>query len=260
MIVAGLLGHFAADQIARGLEVEHENLRLQQRGLDVLAFVRFLAFEQGDENAERREQSGGKIGDRNADAHRPLPRQAGNRHQPAHALRDLIEAGPVGVGPVLAEAGNAGIDQARIDLGEGLIVDAEPLLHVGAEILHHDVGLLDHALERGQSRRRLQIERHAALVAVQVLKVRTLARPAHRLFRSRRRFDLDDIGAPIGELAHAGRSRPHPGEIEHREAGESFRSAGKGHCWRLRCRSRPASFCRRQSTLRRAGKGRTSPI
>ncbi len=153
MIVAGLLGDLAADQIARRLKIEHENLRLQQRGLDVLALVRFLALEQRDQDAERREQSGAEIGDRNADAHRPLPRQAGDRHQPAHALRDLVEAGPVGVRPVLAEAGNAGIDQARIDLGEGLVVDAEPLFHVGAEILHHDVGLLDHALERGEPRR-----------------------------------------------------------------------------------------------------------
>ncbi len=131
----------------------------------------FLALQQRDQDAERREQSGAEIGDRNADAHRPLPRQAGDRHQAAHALRDLIEARPVGVGAVLAEAGNAGIDEARIDLGERLVVDAEPLLHVGAEILDHDVGLLDHALEGGEAFGRLQIERHAALVAVQVLKV-----------------------------------------------------------------------------------------
>ena len=216
----------------------------------------FLAFEQRDQDAERREQPGAEIGDRNADAHRPLPRQAGDRHQPAHALRDLIEARPVGIGAVLAEAGNAGIDDARIDLGERLVVDAEPLLHVGAEILHHDVGLLDHALERGEPFGRLQIERHAALVAVQVLKVAALARAAHRLFHARRRLDLDDIGAPVGELAHAGRARPHAGEIEHGEARKSFRSAGKGHCWRLQGRF----IAGRIFAGRYAGRARTSPI
>ena len=169
----------------------------------------------------------------NADAHRSLPRQAGDRHQPAHALRDLVEAGPVGVGAGLAEAGNAGIDEARIDLGERLVVDPEPLLHVGAEILHHDIGLLHHALEGGEPFGRLQVERHAALVAMQVLEVGALARPAHRLFQSGRRLDLDDIGAPVGELAHAGRSRAHAGQIEHREARKRFRSMGKRHCWRL---------------------------
>ena len=41
-----------------------------------------------------------EVGDRDADAHRPLPGQPGDRHQPAHALRDLVEARPVGIGPV----------------------------------------------------------------------------------------------------------------------------------------------------------------
>src|SRR6516225_9931773 len=39
MIVAGLLRHFALDQIARALKVEHKNLRLQQRGFDILALL-----------------------------------------------------------------------------------------------------------------------------------------------------------------------------------------------------------------------------
>ena len=55
----------------------------------------------------RAEEAGGEIGDRDADAHRALPRQAGDRHQPAHALRDLVEARAGRVGPVLAEAGDA---------------------------------------------------------------------------------------------------------------------------------------------------------
>ena len=178
-------------------------------------------------------RSGAQIGDRNADAHRALPGQAGHRHQSAHALRDLVEARPVGVGAVLAEAGDAGVNQLRIDLRQRLVVDAEALLHVGPEILDHDVGLLDHALERGDAFRLLQIERHAPLVAVQVLKVAAFARAAHRLFHARRRFDLDDVGAPIGELAHAGRPRSHAGQVENGKARESFRSAGKGHCGRL---------------------------
>ena len=78
----------------------------------MLPLARLLALEQRRENAERAEQSGGEIGDRDADAHRPLPGQAGDRHQPAHALRDLIEARPAGVRPVLAEAGDAAVDDA----------------------------------------------------------------------------------------------------------------------------------------------------
>ena len=113
----------------------------------MLALLRLFALEQRHQNAERAKQSRGEIGDRDADAHRPLPGQAGDRHQPAHALRDLVEARPSRIGAGLPETGNAGIDELRIDLAQLRIVDAEPALHVRAKILDHDVGLLHHALE-----------------------------------------------------------------------------------------------------------------
>ena len=92
MVVAGLLGDFLLHQPARGLEVEHEDLGLQQRGLHPLALARDLALEQRGEDAHGAEQAGGEVGDGNADPHRAFARRAGDRHQPAHALRDLIEA------------------------------------------------------------------------------------------------------------------------------------------------------------------------
>ena len=70
------------------------------------------------------------------------------------------------VGAVLAEAGNAAIDDLRIDPAQALIVDAELFLHVGPEILDHDVGLFGKPLEHFQPLRVLQIERHRTLVAV----------------------------------------------------------------------------------------------
>ena len=141
MIVAGLLRDVLFHQPARGLEIQHEDLRLQQRGLHPLAFARNLALQQRGEDAHGAEQAGGEIGDGNADPHRPFAGRAGDRHQPAHALRDLIEAGPLVIGAVLAEAGDAAIDDARIDLLHALIVDAELGLDVGTEILDHHVGL-----------------------------------------------------------------------------------------------------------------------
>ena len=46
--------------------------------------------------------------------------------KPAHALHDLVDAGPVLVGAVLAEGGNAGEDEARIDGLQRLVVEAKP--------------------------------------------------------------------------------------------------------------------------------------
>ena len=51
VIVAGLAGDFAAHGPARGLEIEHEDLRLQQRGVNPLALAGIFALQQGDENA-----------------------------------------------------------------------------------------------------------------------------------------------------------------------------------------------------------------
>ena len=120
------------------------------------------------------------------------------------------------VGAVLAEAGDAAVDDALVDLLQRLVVDAEPVLHVGPEVLDHDVGLLDQPQERGAARRVLQVERDAALVAVQVLEVGALARAARSLAAAlvRRHLDLDDVGAPVGELAHAGRAGAHAGQVE----------------------------------------------
>ena len=53
--------------------------------------------------------------------------------------------GRVAVGAVLAEAGDAGEDDARVDLLQRLVVDAEAVLHVGAVVLHHHVGGLRQA-------------------------------------------------------------------------------------------------------------------
>ena len=183
------------------------------------------------QNAERAEQSGAEIGDRDADAHRALPGQAGDRHQSAHALRDLVVAGPVAIGAVLAEAGDAGEDNALVEFAQGVVIDAKPVLHVRAVVFDHHVGLRDHALEGGKALRRLEVEGHAALVAMQVLEVRPVTRAALRFafLQARRRLDLDDVGTPIGELADAGRPGTHAREVEDGEAGKGLRCPGNRH-------------------------------
>ena len=142
MIVAGLLGDLALHQPARGLEVEHEDLRLDQRGVDPLALAGALAIVEREDHRLGQQQARGEVGDRDADPHRAAARLAGDRHQPAHALRDLVDAGPCGVGAALAEARDRAVDDARIDLGHRLVVDLQPVLHVGAVVLDHDVGVL----------------------------------------------------------------------------------------------------------------------
>jgi hypothetical protein len=113
------------------LEVQHGDLRLQERGLHPLPFAGDVAFEQRDERAHGGVVAAREVRDRHADAHRPLARQPGDGHQAAHALGYLVEARPVAVGAVLAEAGQAHVHEARVDLAQRLVIEAEPVFTSG---------------------------------------------------------------------------------------------------------------------------------
>src|SRR6266404_6325728 len=141
VVVAGLLGNLALDQPPRRLEVEHENLRLDQRGMHPLANAGRFALQQRDQDGLRQQEPRGQVGNRDADPHRALAGLAGDRHQPAHALGDLVHAGPRSVGTALAEACYAAIDDAWIYLGHLIVVDTQAILHVGAVIFNDYIGL-----------------------------------------------------------------------------------------------------------------------
>src|SRR4029077_20785253 len=119
--------------------------------------------------------AGTKIGNRNARTYRTLPGESRDRHESAHALRDLIEPGSVAVGAFFAESRNAGVDQALVDRAHGGIVDAQPPFHSGAIILDHHVGVLRQTFQNRETFWCLEVEGETALVAMQILEVRTMA-------------------------------------------------------------------------------------
>src|SRR5260370_11112153 len=102
-----------------------------------------LTLDEREQNTHRAEHSRADVGDCDTDAHGALAGQSRNRHQAAHSLSDLIDARAVPVGTVLAEAGDAAIDQARVDRAEALLVDTEPMLHVGAGIFDDPSSAVD---------------------------------------------------------------------------------------------------------------------
>jgi hypothetical protein len=87
------------------------------------------------------------------------------------------------------------------------------MLDVGTEVLDDDVGLGAEPLDDVDPGRRLEVERQGALVAVQVLGVE--AAPDEIAFGVLAGRNLDDVGAHVGELAHAGRARARASEIDH---------------------------------------------
>ena len=80
--------------------------------------------------------------------------------------------------------------------------------------------LLDQFHEDGLAVRLLEIERDRPLVAMQVLEVGTVARPAHvHLTGRRRHLDLDAVGAPVGKVADGRRTGAHARQVEDFESG-----------------------------------------
>src|SRR6202011_4463253 len=119
--------------------------------------------------AHRTENPRAEIGDRDTDAHRPLARKPGNRHQPAHSLRNLVEAGTIGIRAVLAEARDAGVDKPRVDRAQNLVVDAQPMLDAGAIVLDQHVSTLDEPFEDFEPFGVFEVNGKATLVTMQVL-------------------------------------------------------------------------------------------
>ena len=231
MIIAGLSWHLMAYRPTRRLEVQHGDLCREQIALHPLALAGLLTLQKRHQNAHCTKDAGGEVGNRNADAHGPLSRKSGDRHQPAHALRDLVEAGTFAVRPVLTEARDACIDQPRIDRSQVRIVDTEAKFHIRAVVLHQYVGVAHQALQDRHALCGLQVERHAAFVAVQVLEVRAMPFAAHSCI-ALRRLDLDDFSAPIGKLPHRSRPGADAGQVDHLEAGEGTLAQWSDH-WAL---------------------------
>ena len=100
-------------------------------------------------------------------------RRSGDGHETAHALDDLVDTRTAAVRTALAESGNAGINDPWIDRFDGLVVDAEPVLHSGVEILGDDIGPCSQPHEQSMAAWVLEIERQAPFVAMQVLLVGT---------------------------------------------------------------------------------------
>ena len=68
-------------------------------------------------------------------------RLAGDRHDARHALDHEVIARPLGIGPVLAEAGDRAIDELRVDGFQAVIVEAIFLQAAHLEVLDHHIGL-----------------------------------------------------------------------------------------------------------------------
>src|SRR4029453_2127705 len=189
------------------------------------------AVQQRVDDAEGAEDPGGEIEERHAGADRRAARLAGDGHDAAEGLHQRLVAGAVLARAGASERRDRAVHQPRVDRRQLVVAQAEGLHRAGPEVLDQDVGAGDHALEDRHALRRLEVERHVPLVAVDDQERRGLPvlvrRPRARLVAARGVFDLDDVGAEIGQEHAAERAGQHPGEVEHADTFE--REGGRCH-------------------------------
>ena len=142
-------------------------------------------------------------------------------HQSGHTRRNEVEATARSVGTGLAEPRNRAVDEPGIERGEGFEANSETVGGARLEALDHDVRDRGHLLERREALGRLQIERHRALVPVPQHERRALAaherRRAAHVVPALGVFDLDNVGAVVGEDHRAVRAGEVDGEVQHPE-------------------------------------------
>ena len=197
----------------------------------MLAAPRHVARVQRGQHGDGAEEPAGEVAHGHAGADGRAAGLAGDRHAAAVALRDHVERGAVAVRALLAEAGHAAGDDAGVDRAERRVVDAEPLRHAGAEVVHDDVGPGRELVKEGAPFRPLEVDADALLVAVEREEVGTHAlvgvagvvpQQAARHLAGAGRLHLDRLGAEIGQQHACERARQHVRQVEHHDVREGF--------------------------------------
>jgi hypothetical protein len=142
-----------------------------------------------------------------------------DRHETGEGLHDGIGRGVPGLGSALAEPGQGEIDDGRVVLAHGFVVEAEFLDHAGTVVLQDDVGLARQAFGDRHALRLLKIEPEAALATAQDHRARAVVAIglAHRAapVAGGVRLDLDHVGAVLRQQHAAIRRGDALGQVEH---------------------------------------------
>jgi hypothetical protein len=148
------------------------------------------------------EERRGEVVEHRAEHHlRPVGAAALEHRHAGEALQHLVEPALVAERSAVPVAGQAGIDEARIDRPKPRVVDPEPGRHRRTEIFGQNIGGSDHPMQHLQALGLLQIECERALAAVGAEKEAALSRQTGRELTqpALRRLNFDHVGTEIGK-------------------------------------------------------------
>src|SRR5918995_6856050 len=124
-----------------------------------------------------------------------------------------------GAGTLFTVAGNRAVDEPRVDLVQLIVAEPETLHDPGRERPHQDVGSLGERPQTPPRLGRLEVELDALLAAVQKREVDAvgpkLRRVRAHLVAPLGSFDLDDLGAGLGQYQGRQRSRQQRAEVQY---------------------------------------------
>src|SRR5207253_2403878 len=183
-----------------------------------LAEAGLRPIEERVADAERGEDSGRQVEERDAGPDRRAVGLSRDRHDSAERLHESLVPRAVLPRSRPAERGDGAVDETGVDRRQGVVAEAEALHGARPEILDEDVGALDEIPEDVGAFRGLQIEREIPLVAVDDEIRRRLPalvrRPGPRLVARAGVFHLDDVGPHVGQQHAAEGPREDTREID----------------------------------------------
>ena len=226
MVVPGQSRDLAGDGPAGALEGMDPDHPGQQRGPDHSTAAGARPLVECGEHAAGAVHAGDQVRDRHADLGRLGG--AGDRHQPALALGDLVITGPRRLRAVVAEAGDRQHHQPWVELVQARDGEAEPVQHADTVVLHQHVGTFDQPRQHGPVVGLLEIEDDRLLVAVrrqEVRRLRAAVGPDERRSPAAGvvaggRLHLDHPSPQVTEHHRGLRSGQGPGQVEHQQVGE----------------------------------------
>ena len=219
-------GWLAADLGLRHMRADEERVVLEQRGVDEFAAARGLAHPQCGLDADDSEHPAHDVVDAGAGTQR-LAGRTGHIGQSAEHLYDLVERRPVPVGAG-QEALEGAVDESGVAGRELLISEADRFHLPDAEVLQQDVGGVDEVEDAVTVGRLGDIELDAVLVAVERGE-QPGSGPGQvaGLVAGSAGFDLDDLGAEVGEDHPAAGAHDHMGELDDADVFERQRFGGR---------------------------------
>ena len=185
--------------------------RLEHAGLDVLTPSGLLPQVEGRGDAPHQRRGGGVTDALSDDVvgARPGVLVGEHHHSPGLGGHHPVVSLVLRVGAAGTEAGQRGVDQRRMTVTEGVVVNAQPLGDAGAEVLDDHVGMLRQGLGVSLALGGLEVEDDAPLAAVPLEG----AWGVSELFAAGR-LDLDDLGAEVRHHHGGDAAGPAAGEVE----------------------------------------------